>query len=178
MFTVGSGVANVPGPIDFRGALGAGLLLLLNELGGKWLCLRLRSTGASDGACMDSEIEFCLLAVLDVVLCCLFKEPARPIEPVPDAFRTLPVLLTGRGMIDVSSDLGRSWVEAAGALYRLKPGSVVVMLLWKSSKLTCARSSAPKSKDAVSSSCQRFEFSGAMDAKLKRDMLLIDSCCS
>ena len=31
--SVESGTANVPGPMDFRGALGAGLLLL-NELGG------------------------------------------------------------------------------------------------------------------------------------------------
>jgi hypothetical protein len=54
---------------------------------------------------MDSEVEFCLLTELDVVLCC-FKDPARPIDPVPDAFLTLPVLLTGRGIIDVSSGLG------------------------------------------------------------------------
>lgn len=65
---------------------------------------------------MDSELEFFLLIVLEAVLCCRFREPARPIDPVPDAFRTLPVLLTGRGIVDASSDRGKSWIETGAGL--------------------------------------------------------------
>lgn len=115
--------------------------------------------------------------MLDVVLCCRFKDPARPIEPVPEAFRTLPVLLTGLGMIDISSSFGRVPTVEAGCGACEEATSVDVMLLWKSSKLVGARRLPPNSKDAVLSSCQAlaFAFSGAMDAKLKRDILLIES---
>ncbi len=71
-------------------------------------------------------------------------------------------------MIDVSSDLGRLLTDAGGGLNCFKAGSVDVILLWKSSK----------SKDAFFSSCQGFVFSDAVDVKLRRDMLFIDSCRS
>ena len=77
---------------------------------------------------MNSEFEFCFVAVFDVVLCCRFKDAARPLDPVLDAFLTLPVLLTGRGMVDVSSDLEGGVTEVGGSKC-LKVGSVVVILL-------------------------------------------------
>jgi hypothetical protein len=66
--------------------------------------------------CIGSELEVCLFEVLEVVLCCRLSDPVRPIDPVPDALRILPVLLTGRGMIDVSSTLGALFAATAAGL--------------------------------------------------------------
>lgn len=126
---------------------------------------------------MDSELEVCRLAVVGVLLCWRFNDSARPIDPDPDAFRTLPVLLIGRGMVEVSSDLG-ILAGTVGEFSWSMAGSVDVILLWKSSKFIDVRRSPSKSNDAFCSNSQGFEFSGLMDAKLKRDMLLIGSCRS
>jgi hypothetical protein len=127
---------------------------------------------------MDSEWEVCRLAVVGVLLCWRFNDSARPIDPDPDAFRTLPILLIGRSMIEVSSGLGILLAGTVGEISWSMAGSVDVILLWKSSKFIDVRRSPSKSNDAFFSNSQGFEFSGLMDAKLKRDMLLIGSCRS
>lgn len=65
-----SGATNVPGPTDFLGALGAALVLL-NELGGKWLCLLPRR--------------------IDVVVVAIESDLAEPLE-VLDAVELLRVI--------------------------------------------------------------------------------------
>ena len=73
-----SGAANVPGPTDFLGAFGA-VLVLLNEFGGKWLCLLPRSIEVVVVAIGSDLTE--LLELLDAV------ELLRVIGVTPEPFR-------------------------------------------------------------------------------------------
>ena len=171
LFSDGSGSINVPGPIDFLG----GLVLafgLLKELGGKWLCLRLLSTGLLTDVVIDSELD--LLGMLVVEFCCLAAEFFLPIEDTVEVFLTLD---DGCGSVRFSS---KGLFGALGPLPGrgkwLRLGSSVVMLSWKSSKLTGARKS-PKSRGSLSDSSAFCGSCGIIDAKLNLDTLLIENCC-
>jgi hypothetical protein len=73
-----SGATKVPGPTDFLGALGAGVALL-NELGGKWLCLLPRSIEVVVVAIESDLTE--VLELLEAV------ELFRVMGVTPDPFR-------------------------------------------------------------------------------------------
>jgi hypothetical protein len=77
-FSAESGAMNVPGPTDFRGALGP-LLALLKEFGGKWLCLLPRSMDV-----VVAVIESDLIEFLDVVEA---VEPLRARGVTPEPLR-------------------------------------------------------------------------------------------
>lgn len=101
-FSEDSGATNVPGPIDFRGAL-VFVPVLLKELGGKWLCrLLLRTEVVVAADAIDSDFEELRLRLLEALLCCLCK-PFFPIDPVPDTLRVLATGAIGCGIVVAAS---------------------------------------------------------------------------
>lgn len=167
--SVNPGGINVPGPTDFLGAFVV-VPALLNELGGKWLCLLPRSPD-------------CVLPVIDA-------EPPEFLDAVDAvefflAIGTVPCpLREGTGMAgcgagflpseSVSDDGGFLMevpLRGSGKLFRL--GSVPTIVSWKSSKLKVGSRKLPKSRDPSPSSCA--DGLACMDAKLKREMSLMDN---
>lgn len=167
--SVDPGGINVPGPTDFLGAFVV-VPALLNELGGKWLCL------------LPRRID-CVLPVIDA-------EPPEFLDAVDAvefflAIGAIPEpLREGTGMVACGtgflpservSDEGGFLIEAPrlgrGKLFRL--GSVPTIVSWKSSKLKVGSRKLPKSRGPSPSSCA--DGLVCMDAKLKREMSLMDN---
>ena len=101
-FSDESGAMKVPGPTDFRGALVVVPPALLNEFGGKWLCLLPLRIEVVEADIMSDRIEF--LEVFDAV------ELLRVIGITPDPFRA------GIGMAGCVAVFFCSLVEAGGSL--------------------------------------------------------------
>ena len=123
LFSDGSGSTKVPGPIDFLGVL-ALAFGLLKEFGGKWLCLRLLSTGLLTDVVIDSELDLLGMSVLE--FCCLAAEFFLPIEDAAEVFLTLD---DGCGSVRFSSTkLLSAFAPLPGRGKWLRFGSSVVML--------------------------------------------------
>ena len=162
-FSAASGGRKVPGPTDFLGAL---IGPLLKELGGKWLCLRPRSIdvvvldiGSGFKADLPTAFEFFRpsdnAVMFFFVLAAGTADGGTPASALfSGAFETLPRPGTGK------------W---------LRLGSVEVMLVWKSSKLRGVRK-ASKSRESFFSRGGG-GFCGAKDAKLNREISLMDNSC-
>lgn len=169
-----SGGRNVPGPTDFRGAFGGGLLLL-NALGGKWLWRlpRIAPLGLGVAVAVGSNLDTYARLVVDAV------EPVRDmlVVPAPDTFRV------GAGMVvcmetflwSICGTAGTTWAGPTppGRCRLFKLESLVVMVSWKSSKLKVG--SCKKENCVLSSSCRSSGtvFVGSMVAKLKALMSFI-----
>jgi hypothetical protein len=126
--SVDPGGENVPGPIDFRGALGtAGALL--NEFGGSWPSRRFRNVAVGPRPLVGSCSELWRLGEVGLPLCRRFRDPARPTGPVIEVLCVTLELLTGFRVTAVLSAPGSERPEAMLGIMSSEAGSVEVMLL-------------------------------------------------